>query len=121
MGFWKYWRMRKSDQRPGGVTKVLFIQGGGKDAHAWDAKLARSLDEKLARGYEVIFPRMPDEADPAYEAWKQCIREELKAAGEGTVLVGHSIGAAMLMKMLVEGGRGQHAEGRVSHCRTLHA
>lgn len=85
------------------TIKVLFIQGGGEDAHVWDAKLARSLEEKLGRGYTVNFPKMPNEADPNYRAWKRRILGELKALGDGTVLVGHSIGGSMVMKMLADG------------------
>jgi predicted alpha/beta hydrolase family esterase len=93
------------------ITKVLFIQGGGAEAHAWDAKLASSLAEKLGPDYEVIFPEMPNEADPNYLAWKGRIQEQLQAAGDGTVLVGHSIGASMLMKMLAEGDAGASLKG----------
>jgi predicted alpha/beta hydrolase family esterase len=81
---------------------VLFIQGGGDDAYDWDAKLARSLEKNLGTGFTVTYPRMPDEANPNYLAWKKCVLEELDKLGGGTVLVGHSIGASMLVKMLAE-------------------
>ena len=103
MWFWKYWLMPNSDQRPAKATKVLFIQGGGAEAHDWDARLASSLEKKLGPGYQMIYPLMPNEADPNYRSWKRVILKELKAAGAGAVLVGHSIGASMLMKMLPEG------------------
>ena len=93
------------------TTKVLFLQGGGKDAHAWDAKLARSLADKLGPGYTVAYPEMPNEADPNYEAWRRCILEQRKALGEGVVLVGHSLGGSMLLKMLAEGDLGEALRG----------
>jgi len=93
------------------TTKVLFVQGGGQDAHDWDAKLARSLEEKLGRDYSVSFPKMPNEADPNYLAWKRQICDELEVLGDGTVLVGHSIGASMVIKMLAEGAIAQKLGG----------
>lgn len=93
------------------TTKVLFIQGGGEGAHAWDAKLAGSLGEKLGHDYVMVYPAMPNEADPSYEAWKPRISKELKAAGDGAVLVAHSIGASMVMKMLAETDVGQRLKG----------
>lgn len=87
---------------PNANQSVLFIQGGGEDAHAWDERLANSLREKLGPGYDVVYPRMPNESDPNYQAWKECVRAELKKLGEPAVLVAHSIGASMLVKMLTE-------------------
>jgi hypothetical protein len=47
--------------------QVLFIQGAGAAVHdAWDDKLVRSLERALGDGYSVLYPRMPDEADPHY-------------------------------------------------------
>lgn len=104
--------MPNANQQKGLVMrKVLFIQGGGEDAHAWDAKLAKNLEEQLGRGYAVIFPLMPNEADPNYLAWSRRIRRELRAAGDGAVLVGHSMGASMLAKMLAEGEIGPSLKG----------
>lgn len=84
------------------TTTVLFVQGGGDDAHAWDAKLAKNLEQRLGPAYTVIFPEMPNESDPNYDAWTRRIRQELNGH-DGAVLVGHSLGGSMLMKMLVEG------------------
>ena len=93
------------------TTKVLFVQGGGDEAHAWDARLVASLEQKLGPGYVVVYPQMPNESDPNYPAWKQRIREELPGLGKGAVLVGHSIGASILIKLLAEGGTGQTFKG----------
>lgn len=84
------------------VKQVLFVQGGGEGGHAADAKLAASLQSELGPGYEVHFPKMPDEASPAYIPWKRHIAEALAALGNDVLLVGHSLGAAILLKLLVE-------------------
>jgi hypothetical protein len=85
------------------TRKVLFIQGGGEGAHDCDSRLATSLREKLGTGFEVRYPKMPNESDPSYSAWQRCIREELASLGGGVALVGHSLGASVLIKLLAEG------------------
>jgi predicted alpha/beta hydrolase family esterase len=81
-------------------TDVLFVQGGGKGAHDIDAALAASLQRALGDEYEVHFPRMPDEADPSLKAWQRTISAELSRLHGTVVLVGHSVGAAILLKYL---------------------
>jgi predicted alpha/beta hydrolase family esterase len=85
------------------TKQVLFIQGGGEGAYDADAKLAASLRKELGPGYDVRYPRMPDEDDLDYAVWKQCIVEELAGAGDA-ILVGHSIGASVAAKFLAESG-----------------
>jgi uncharacterized protein len=83
--------------------RVLFIQGGSKGAHEADAKLAASLERELGRGYRVRFPKLPNEAKPEYAAWKDAIVRDLGKMGNEAILVGHSIGASVVIKLLCEG------------------
>ena len=83
-------------------TCVLFIQGGGKDAHSEDAPLADSLKRALGPKYEVRFPRMPGEADPNVEAWKRKISSELSRIPRMVILVAHSVGGSILLRYLSE-------------------
>jgi len=83
-------------------TCVLFIQGGGKGAHDEDAALAATLERALGGEYEVHFPRMPDEADPNVKSWKRRISAEVLRLAGKLLLVGHSVGGAMLLKYLSE-------------------
>lgn len=79
------------------ARQILFIQGGGPGAHDdWDDKLVKSLKQKLGEGYEVRYPRMPDEGDPDYARWSTAIRRELAGLGDNAVAVGHSTGATIL-------------------------
>src|SRR5262245_54777392 len=86
---------------------VLFVHGGGGGAHAADAKLVASLRKELGPAFTVRYPQMPDEEDPSYPVWKQLISQELASMGESPVLVGHSIGASVLIKFLVDGALDQ--------------
>jgi predicted alpha/beta hydrolase family esterase len=84
------------------MKHVLFIHGGGEGAYAADAVLAQSLRQTLRAGYSLRYPRMPDEAAPEYEAWRNQIAQELAALGGPVTLVGHSLGPSVLLKYLVE-------------------
>lgn len=48
------------------MQDILFIQGGGAGTYdEWDNKLVDSLRRELGEGFEVRYPRMPDEDDPS--------------------------------------------------------
>jgi predicted alpha/beta hydrolase family esterase len=82
---------------------VLFVQGGGSGAHdSWDNKLVASLEQGLGPDHAIHYPRMPDEADPAPAAWKETIARELSDVGDDGFLVGHSVGAAVLLDYLAD-------------------
>lgn len=85
------------------ARQVLFIQGGGAGAHdEWDGTLVESLGRELGEGYEVRYPRMPDEGDPDYARWSAAIRREMEDLDDGAVAVGHSVGATILVQALAE-------------------
>lgn len=81
---------------------VLFVHGGGEAAYEEDRKLAASLRKSLGPAYDVRYPKMPNEERPEYEAWEDRIANELAALDSEVILVGHSIGAWILLKYLSE-------------------
>ena len=81
--------------------QVLFVHGGGgQEAYEEDEKLAANLQDVLGDAYAVRYPKMPDSHE--YEAWREQIARELAALGWEVVLVGHSLGASILLKYLSE-------------------
>jgi predicted alpha/beta hydrolase family esterase len=85
------------------VRQILLVQGGGAGAHDdWDVRLVDSLSRELGDGFEVRYPRMPDEDDPSYARWSPAIRNELAELDDGAVVVGHSIGGTVLVATLAE-------------------
>ena len=81
--------------------QILFIQGGGAGVHdEWDDKLADSLRRELGDGYEVRYPRMPEEDDPSYAVWAPVVRREVAALDDGAIVAGHSLGATILIGAL---------------------
>jgi predicted alpha/beta hydrolase family esterase len=86
-----------------GKRQVLFVQGGGKGTHdEWDNKLVASLQRDLGQDHEIHYPRMPNEDEPEYGAWKAALENEFRALGAGAIVVGHSIGGTILLKTLAE-------------------
>lgn len=79
---------------------VLFIQGGGPGAHAADGLLADSLKHALGAGYDVHFPRMPEEDEPDFARWLPQIDAALAHLKGDVTLVGHSLGGAALLRYL---------------------
>ena len=85
------------------TTQLLFVQGAGQDVHdEWDNRLVDSLARELGDGYEIRYPRLPDEADARYTVWKPALLRELNALRNGAVLVGHSVGGTILLHVLAE-------------------
>ena len=83
--------------------QVLFIHGAGKGAYKEDEKLVASLRQSLGREYEVHYPAMQNEDDPDYETWKRQIENNLEELDGDVIVVGHSVGASILIKFLAEG------------------
>ena len=84
------------------MRQILFIQGGGAGTHdEWDNKLVDSLKRELA-GWDVRYPRMPDEDDPSYANWRAAIEREIAALDASAVLIGHSVGGTILILALAE-------------------
>jgi uncharacterized protein len=82
--------------------EVLFIQGGGQGANVADEKLVNSLRNALGPKYEVRYPKMPNEEHSSYQALKSWIAKELEALHGEVILVGHSVGASIVLKYLSE-------------------
>jgi uncharacterized protein len=81
---------------------VLFVHGGGDGAYDADATLAESLRTELGPDYALRYPAMPNEAEPDYQTWKRVILREALDMGERAILVGHSIGASVLIRILAD-------------------
>jgi predicted alpha/beta hydrolase family esterase len=83
--------------------QLLFVQGGGEGVHdEWDDKLVESLRRALGPDFEIRYPRMPGEDDPDYDRWKTALEVEFWTLRDGAILVGHSVGATILVKLLAE-------------------
>jgi len=92
--------------------RVFFVQGGGEGAHdEWDNELVENLRQALGPRYEILYPNMPDEADPNCARWAAALRNEFAKLSDGAILVGHSIGATILINVLAEESSGLAPSG----------
>jgi pimeloyl-ACP methyl ester carboxylesterase len=81
---------------------TIFFHGGGSDEdYEADAKLVASLKLKLGSEYSVHYPLLPDDGTPGFGRRKQ-ISDEISASEDNVILVGHSLGASMLLACLSE-------------------
>jgi predicted alpha/beta hydrolase family esterase len=62
------------------------------------------LGDALGGGYRVRAPRMPEPTHPHYATWARRIRSLLVGTRQ-PILVGHSLGASVLLKSLAEARR----------------
>ena len=65
--------------------------------YCWYPYLKRELK---ARGFKVEVPAFPDTDNPKQNKWVSCLAEQVGAPDENTFLVGHSIGAATILRYL---------------------
>jgi predicted alpha/beta hydrolase family esterase len=78
--------------------RLLFLHGAG--GYDEDRLVADALGDAL--GMPVDLPRLPVE-DMSYDAWARSVRTHLSAVGPTDVVVAHSFGASILMRVLAEG------------------
>jgi uncharacterized protein len=83
-------------------SEVLFIHGAGEGAYKEDKKLADNLQELLGSQFSVRAPKMENESEAPYNVWMKQIKEDLASMNENIFLVGHSVGASVLIKFLAE-------------------
>lgn len=82
---------------------VLFIHSGGSQGpHEGSSDLVNYLRNGLRKDHVVLYPKMPEPDSPDYELWKLTLDRELSALENEIILVGHSLGASVLLKYLSE-------------------
>ena len=84
------------------AKKILFIHGAGDGAYKEDQAMVDSLQKVLGAGYAIHYPKMPQEDSPEYPLWKEQLTKELAEWEGELILVGHSLGASVLLKYLAE-------------------
>ncbi|KAA9340375.1 alpha/beta hydrolase [Larkinella humicola] len=81
---------------------LLFIQGGGStEDYEADKKLVDTLQGLLGEAYGMHYPLLPNESIPDLGRIKQIDNAISLIEGE-LILVGHSLGASMLLKYVSE-------------------
>jgi len=93
------------------VKLILFIQGGGESGYVADELLVLSLKATLGKEYQISYPELlSDESEPDF-GWTKQIGEEISKANDDLILVGHSLGASMILKYLSENSVSKNIKG----------
>jgi uncharacterized protein len=84
------------------TKQIIFFHGGGseEDYHA-DAKMVDSLKTRLGSEYAIHYPLLANNGSPDFGRRKQ-ITDEISRSKDDVILVGHSLGASMLLACLSE-------------------
>ena len=81
---------------------ILFIQGGGEKGYEVDAKLVTSLQKELGNDYDVLYPKLKTNESMTDFGWLQQLGQKISNIKGEMILVGHSLGASMLLKFISE-------------------
>jgi predicted alpha/beta hydrolase family esterase len=85
------------------MKQVFFLHSAGlQGPHEGSSDFVSWLSANLGPEYEVIHPIMPSPEDPDYEPWKTQLHKKLAELQGDVILVGHSLGGAVLLKYLTE-------------------
>ncbi|WP_164670724.1 RBBP9/YdeN family alpha/beta hydrolase [Virgibacillus doumboii] len=83
--------------------QILFIHSAGPQGmHEGSSDLIAYLQKNLGDKCNLLYPEMPDPEDPKYRPWKEQLEREIALLDNEVILIGHSLGAAVLLKYLSE-------------------
>ena len=87
------------------MRTVLFVQGAGDMDHPeGSGHLAGHLAKDLGDDYRLLAPAMPGaDTDPRLGPWRDRIAKELAGVDGPVAIVGHSVGASVVLRSLAEG------------------
>lgn len=61
-----------------------------------------TLEEKLGKNFQILFPSMPNKTNARYKEWKIWFERMFPFLRNNTILIGHSLGGIFLAKYLSE-------------------
>ena len=90
------WNLKKSILQMMAMIFMFHGTGGTPDDN-WFPWLKKELEE---RHHTVIVPALPSSDHPKLEVWMQGLQESMEAADEDTILIGHSLGGTLVLRIL---------------------
>lgn len=82
---------------------VLFIHCAGPQGVQEGSTFLHSyLKEALGSNYSLVVPEMPDPEAPHYKPWKKKLKQSLQRVNDGVIVIGHSLGASVVLKYFAE-------------------
>jgi predicted alpha/beta hydrolase family esterase len=98
------------------MRELVFIHGAGgaiDDPEFGSEELIAFLTRELAQDYRIRAPLMPNPEEPHATAWLDALEMELADFPNDGVLIGHSMGGAMILKLIAERRHSLAASGLV--------
>lgn len=87
----------------GPVRRILFIHSAGaQSATEGSGRFLARLGEALGPGYEICAPAMPGPDAPEAGPWLDTAARHAAAMQTPFVLLGHSLGGSVILKLLAE-------------------
>ncbi len=83
--------------------RIVFVHGGGDNAHAVDREIASALSNALGSSEPIDYPRVEGLEQIDWKKTQEQLVNVLRTAAEGTTLVAHSLGASAALKLLTDG------------------
>ena len=80
--------------------QVLVIHGAGAGAFEADGVLVASLHHARGPAYAVRYPQLPEADSTTYAEWKARVEHAVAPLDDQGMLVGHAVGAAVLLTYL---------------------
>jgi predicted alpha/beta hydrolase family esterase len=85
------------------AKRILFIHSAGpQESDRGSMKLIQYLRLEKDSGYRIIAPDMPTPTRPVYGPWKRELEKHLEFIDDDVILIGHSLGASLLLKYFSE-------------------
>lgn len=84
------------------TRQILFIQGGGDGGYEADKALVDSLQENLPNEYDIYYPELQTDESVSDFGWTRQIARKILEVKDDAIIVGHSLGASMLLKYFSE-------------------
>lgn len=98
------------------MRELVFIHSAGgavDDPEFGSEELIAFLRRELIQDYRIRAPLMPNPEEPHAIAWLDALDAELVDFPDDSVLIGHSMGGAMILKLIAERRQSLAASGLV--------
>lgn len=83
--------------------QILFIHSAGpQGANEGSDGLFEWLKLQLGTDYDIVHPKMPNPDYPEYLPWKARLKKELRLLKPEALVIGHSLGGSVLLKLLAK-------------------
>ncbi len=84
---------------------LLLLHGAGHEAYrAARDRWAPAIGRQVPPDVPILVPSLPHPDSPSYASWSRAIQSSIAEAGEGVIVVAHSVSGAILLKLLCESG-----------------